>query len=131
MLSIFLKRGYENVKGGTWNYVVRRREQEEKGRQCGGLRRSSTQQLMCVRAWPTGSSTMGGVALLGWVWSPWRKCVTRVQGAGFEVSDAQAQDRGFTVLFLLDAGQDVELLATSPAPCLPTGCHASCHMVMV
>lgn len=85
MLSIFLKRGYENVKGRTWNYVIRRREQEEKGRQCGGLKRSSSQKLMCVHAWPIGSSTIGGVSLLGWVWSPWRKCVTRVQGAGCRI----------------------------------------------
>lgn len=49
--------------------MIRRREQEEKGRQCGGLKRSRIHKLMCVHAWLIGSSTIGGVALLEWVWS--------------------------------------------------------------
>ena len=42
--------------------------------------------------------------------------------AGFEVSDAQAKS-SVAVLFLLPEDPDVELSATSPAPCLPIYYH--------
>jgi hypothetical protein len=48
---------------------------------------------MCLNAWPIGSGAIRGcgfvgvgVALLEWVWSFWRKCVT--VEVGFEVSCA-------------------------------------------
>ena len=44
---------------------------------------------------------------------------------GFQVSNAQARPSVF--LFLLPDHLDVELSATSPAPCLPVGCHTSPH----
>ena len=44
---------------------------------------------------------------------------------GLGVSSAQARPSG--TLFLLPAHLDVELSATSPAPCLLVFCHASNH----
>ena len=46
--------------------------------------------------------------------------------SGFEVSEAQVWPVWHS-LFLLPANPDVELVATSPAPCLPACCHASHH----
>jgi hypothetical protein len=43
---------------------------------------------------------------------------------GFEVSSAQA--RPIVSLFLLPAGADVKLSATSPVPCQPA-CHHAFH----
>jgi hypothetical protein len=63
----FLKRGYENVKGSTWNHHGIRRitEREEKGRRCGGLKRNGSHRLMCVNAWLIGSSTIRRCGLVG------------------------------------------------------------------
>lgn len=44
---------------------------------------------------------------------------------GFEVSRTQARPRDS--LFLLSAGEGVDLSATSPADCLPVCCHAPYH----
>ena len=46
---------------------------------------------------------------------------------GCEVLYAQAMSSVECILLLLPADQDVELSAPSPAPSLPTCCHASCH----
>ena len=45
---------------------------------------------------------------------------------GFEVSEAQVRPSVARILFLLPADSDVELSATSPAPCLPV-CHHAFH----
>jgi hypothetical protein len=78
---------------------------------------------MGLNAWPTGSGTIRrcgfvgvGVALLEEV------CHC---GMGFEVSYAQAILSVVYSLLLLPSDQDVDLSAPSPAPCLPTCCHAS------
>jgi hypothetical protein len=47
-------------------------------------------------------------------------------GMGFEGSEAQAGLMTHSLL-LLPANPDVELSATSPAPCLSTCWHASCY----
>jgi hypothetical protein len=47
------------------------------------------------------------------------------QVGGFEVSEAQA--RPGVTFFQLLADLDAKLSDTSPAPCLPECCHASCH----
>lgn len=44
---------------------------------------------------------------------------------GFEIS--KAQDSSTVCLFLLPLEQDVELLAASAAPCLPSCLHAPCR----
>jgi hypothetical protein len=45
-------------------------------------------------------------------------------GVGFDVLEAQARPSGSLFLPLLPVDLDVELSATSPAPCLPVHCHA-------
>ena len=63
--------------------------------------------------WPCKSryGLVGGTVLLGVV---------------FEVAKAQARPYG-SVSFWLSVDPDVELSATSLAPCLPACYHASCH----
>jgi hypothetical protein len=70
-----------------------------------------------------------GVALLGGDWEVWPCCsrfglvVGSVSlGMGFEVSKAQE-----SLIFLMPTDLDVELLATSPVPCLPACCSAYCQ----
>ena len=49
-------------------------------------------------------------------------------GMSFEVSEAQTRTSPSPLfLFLLPADPNVELLATSPAPCLPACCHVPHH----
>ena len=70
---------------------------------------------------------LGGVALLKWVFSYWRKGVA--VEAGFEVSYVQATPRvGYNLL--LPADQDAELSTPSPAPCLPACCSVFTMMIM-
>ena len=49
-------------------------------------------------------------------------------GAGCEGLRVQAALRMARTLSLLPTNQDVELLALSPAPCLPAHCYVSCHI---
>ena len=90
---------------------------------CGGLNKNGPQRLMCLNAWPIGSGTIRkcclagvGVALLEKV-SLWRQALR-----------SQVLSLGLMWHSLpLPADQDVELLAPSPVPCLPTCHHASHH----
>jgi hypothetical protein len=59
-----------------------------------------------------------GVVLSEYVCIGWRKCVT---GGGIWVSNTQVRPAVSPFLLLPDC-VDVELSATSPAPCLPGGC---------
>lgn len=55
----------------------------------------------------------------------YRKCVT--VGASFEVIYVQALPSVGHSFLQVPADVGIELSAFSPAPCLPTGCHASHH----
>jgi hypothetical protein len=55
----------------------------------------------------------------------WRKYVA--VASSFEVAYAQAVPSVAHSPLLMLMDQDVELLAPSPAPCLPACCHASHH----
>ena len=74
---------------------------------------------------PQGMAVLEDVALLEYVWPYWRKCST--VEAGFEVSYAQATPSVEHSLLLLLVDQDVDLSDSSPAPCLPSCCHACCQ----
>jgi hypothetical protein len=53
------------------------------------LTRNGPHRLMCLNAWPIGSSTLGGLALLKEVWPCWKKYA--ILGVGFEVLEAQVR----------------------------------------
>lgn len=57
------------------------------------------------------------------IWLFWRKCITSGQALRFQ----KPKTRSSGSLFLLPEDQDAELLAPSPAPCLPVHSHASYH----
>ena len=86
---------------------------------CAGVHENGTHGLIGLNTWASWSGTI-------WkeVWPCWRQCVTGHELWGSR-SPFQAQS-----LFLTTAcwcGVDTELLAPSPAPCLPGCRHASCH----
>ena len=83
----------------------------------GGLSRNGSHRLVCSNAQYIGSGTIRGIALLEEVYH----C-----GGRFEVSYAQVTPIMRTVHFLFPVDQDVELSTTSPEPCLPACCLASC-----
>jgi hypothetical protein len=74
--------------------------------------------------WPVESGTIRKCKLIGVVVALLEKaCHCRERGC--EVLSAQAMSSVECILLLLPADQDVELSAPSPAPSLPTCCHAS------
>lgn len=78
-------------------------------------------------AWMLGPwevALLEGVALLEEVWPCQRKCVTG--WAGFEVSMLRLHPV-WNFSFLL-AACGSRTLSSSPAPCLPRGCHVSCPL---
>jgi hypothetical protein len=86
---------------------------------CGGLNKNVPHRLMCLNAWPIGSGTIRRCGLVGGSVS--------LYGVGLKASYVQALPSVVHSLLLLLVDRDVELSASSPAPCLPACCHASHH----
>ena len=84
--------------------------------QYGGLNGNGSNSLMCLNAWPTGSSTI-------------RRCSLLEKSMSLGEGDLVWRSPMLSVahsLLLLPWDQDAELSA-SPAPCLSALCHAPCH----
>ena len=84
-----------------------------------GLNSYSPHRLMCLNVWPIESSTIRKCDLVGGSVSLW--------GADFEVSYAHCGRKSLLAIY----GQDGELSAPPPVPCLPAAAIPPTTMIMM